>query len=37
MVKEEIKSQILALAKGYADCLAAENAQKAKKYICIFY
>lgn len=33
MVKEEIKSQILALAKDYADCLAAENAQKEKKYI----
>lgn len=33
MNKEEIKSQILKLAKGYADCLVEENAQKEKKYI----
>lgn len=33
MTKEDIKEQILALAKDYAKCLAEENAKKEKKYI----
>lgn len=30
MQKEDIKAQILELAKKYADCLSAENAQREK-------
>lgn len=33
MNKEDIKSQILSLAKDYASCLAEENSHKEKKYI----
>ncbi len=33
MDKNEIKKQMLALAKSYADCVAEENMQKERKYI----
>lgn len=33
MNKEEIKQQMLSLAKHYADCLAEENKAKEKRYI----